>query len=134
MPRFTKQFDNNMRGVLFENDRKTTDAHPDMKGKLEIDGQVYWVSAWWNQHAQRGEYLKFNIEAKECDDRSPQQRNNDYQQERQPQRGTGSQRSGGQGQGAPQYGRGGNGQQPRGGRGQYQPQSGNDEMDDDIPF
>ena len=40
------EYDNNMRGVLFKNDRKETDKHPDYKGQCEIDRVEHWVSAW----------------------------------------------------------------------------------------
>jgi hypothetical protein len=33
-------------GVLFENDRKEKDTHPDHKGKAMIGGKMYWVSLW----------------------------------------------------------------------------------------
>lgn len=120
MPRpMRKQFDNNLTGVLFDNERKEGDAHPDMKGSTEVDGIEYWVSAWWNKHAHRGDYLKLKLTPKESDDRSPQQRNNQRVDEHQSQRG-------------PQHGgnRGGNygGNQSRG------RQQNNDNMDDDIPF
>ena len=39
-------YDNNMRGVLFKNDRKDSDRHPDYKGNAEVDGVQYWLSAW----------------------------------------------------------------------------------------
>jgi hypothetical protein len=39
-------YDNNMRGVLFKNDRKDSDRHPDYKGNAEVDGVHYWLSAW----------------------------------------------------------------------------------------
>jgi hypothetical protein len=34
-------------GSLFKNDKKTTDKHPNLKGRLMLpDGSVYWVSGW----------------------------------------------------------------------------------------
>lgn len=40
------QYDNNNRGSIWGNDRKTEDKHPDFKGQAEIDGVKYWISAW----------------------------------------------------------------------------------------
>lgn len=40
------EYDNNLRGVLFKNDRKNSPNHPDYKGSAEIEGQQYWMSAW----------------------------------------------------------------------------------------
>lgn len=42
----SKEYDNNMRGVLFKNKDKASDKHPDYKGQGEIDGKQVWVDAW----------------------------------------------------------------------------------------
>jgi hypothetical protein len=41
-----KQYDNNMRGTLGRNKRREKDTHPEYTGKCEIDGRMYWISAW----------------------------------------------------------------------------------------
>lgn len=95
-----KQYDNSLSGAVFENDRRSKDGDPDMKGTYtDADGNEFWVAAWWNQHAQRGDYLKLKMTPKESDDRSYQQRNNDRNSGREDERGRGSR--------TPQYGRGG---------------------------
>ena len=33
-------------GVLFKNDKKETEKHPDYKGNITVDGKDYWLSAW----------------------------------------------------------------------------------------
>jgi len=35
-------------GVLFKNENKTEDKHPDYKGSATINGVEYWRSAWVN--------------------------------------------------------------------------------------
>lgn len=40
------QFDNTNRGAIWRNDKKESDKHPDFKGKLNVEGVDYWVSAW----------------------------------------------------------------------------------------
>lgn len=42
----TQQYDNEMRGIIGKNDRKTDDRHPDIKGQCEILGVQYWISGW----------------------------------------------------------------------------------------
>lgn len=33
-------------GVLFKNDRKETEQHPDYQGSITIGGIEHWLSAW----------------------------------------------------------------------------------------
>ena len=33
-------------GVLFKNDKKESEKHPDYKGNITINGQDFWLSAW----------------------------------------------------------------------------------------
>lgn len=39
-------YDNNMRGVLFRNDRQENEKQPGYTGKIEIDGVEYRLSAF----------------------------------------------------------------------------------------
>ena len=39
-------YDNNMRGIISRNDKKTEDKHPDIRGNCEIDGVEYKISGW----------------------------------------------------------------------------------------
>ncbi len=49
-------------GSLFKNDKKTTDKHPNLKGKVMLpDGSVHWVSGW-TKKTQAGEpWISFVI-------------------------------------------------------------------------
>jgi len=47
-------------GVLFKNDRKEKDTHPDWKGTINVNGVEHWFSAWTKQ-GQRGEFLSVSI-------------------------------------------------------------------------
>lgn len=40
------QYDNNMTGALFVNDKAGNPKRPDYKGNLEINGQKYELAAW----------------------------------------------------------------------------------------
>lgn len=58
------QYDNNMRGVLFKNDRKEKDTHPDYKGSCEINGVEMWLSAWLKE-GQKGKFMSLSFQPKE---------------------------------------------------------------------
>ena len=57
-------YDNTNRGVLFKNDRKEKDAHPDYKGSINADGVDYWLSAWMKDGAN-GKFMSFSLTPKE---------------------------------------------------------------------
>ena len=59
-----KQFDNNLRGVLFKNDRKESENHPDYKGSCEINGAEFWLSAWIKT-GEKGKFMSLSFSAKE---------------------------------------------------------------------
>ncbi len=45
-----------MTGVLFVNDRKESDKHPDWSGKGMVDGKPVWISAW-KKDGSKGKYM-----------------------------------------------------------------------------
>jgi hypothetical protein len=60
------EYDNTNRGVAFENDKKESDSHPDMKGSINVDGTEYWLSAWWKTPKSGGaDFLSFSVKPKE---------------------------------------------------------------------
>lgn len=61
-----QQYDNNLSGALFQNDRQEKDGDPDMKGQCEVDGVEYWLAAWWNKTKDGVEYLKFKMSPKDA--------------------------------------------------------------------
>lgn len=64
-----KKFDNNMRGVLFENNdkrRNDPDSVPDYKGSCEVDGVEYWLSGWWKSSDKiDGDFLSLSLTPKD---------------------------------------------------------------------
>lgn len=112
-----QQYDNNMRGAVFENDRQEKDGDPHMKGQCEVDGVEYWVAGWWKTPKNKGpDFLSLAFTRK--DERRSQA--NDKQPQRQPY---------GQGNRAPQ------GRNERNNPGRRGPNSDqHDDMDEDIPF
>lgn len=105
------QYDNTNRGVLFDNERKQSDTHPDMTGTLNINGVDHWFSGWWKQTRDGSEFLSLSIgKPKEAQQESRQ---------------------------APPAARGGNRPSQRTAPAQKPAKaapSGFDDMDDDIPF
>ena len=47
-------------GVLFNNDRKEKENHPDLKGEIKINGKLYWLSGW-KKSGNRGEFISVSI-------------------------------------------------------------------------
>lgn len=58
-------YDNNMRGFLFKNSKKTTENHPDYTGNCEIDGKQIRLSAWIKESKKGAKYMSLAFTAKE---------------------------------------------------------------------
>ena len=56
-----KTFDNTNRGVLFNNDRKETEKHPDFSGSINISGVEYFLSAWKKRSKNGTTFLSLSI-------------------------------------------------------------------------
>ena len=63
------EYDNTNRGVLFKNDRKDSEKHPDYKGNVNVNGVEFWLSAWIKESA-KGKFMSLSIQPK---DAQPQQ-------------------------------------------------------------
>lgn len=66
----SQKYDNNMRGVLFKNDKKQKDTHPDYKGSAEVDGVDYWLSAWIKE-GKNGKYMSLSFQLKDSQTQQP---------------------------------------------------------------
>jgi len=65
------EYDNNMRGVMFKNDKEGNDNRPDYKGNIEINGVSYWLSGWIKTPNAGGEkFMSLSFQPKE---QQPQQ-------------------------------------------------------------
>lgn len=61
-----QEYDNEMRGVLFKNDKKETDKHPDYKGQCQVNGVEMWLSAWVKRSQKDNKpYMSLQFELKE---------------------------------------------------------------------
>ena len=48
-------------GLLSQNPKKIETKHPDLKGRVNVDGTDYWLSAWQNKSATGKTYLKLAL-------------------------------------------------------------------------
>jgi hypothetical protein len=63
-------YDKTNRGQIWPNDKKTTEAHPDFRGDINVDGVMYWISAWRRKAdaSPKAPSLTFSIQKKEVPD------------------------------------------------------------------
>lgn len=60
-------YDNSNTGVLFKNDRKTEDKHPDYTGSFYDDkGGEYFCDAWVKKSKSGGSFLSFRVKPKQA--------------------------------------------------------------------
>lgn len=83
-----KQYDETNRGALFKNDRKESDSHPDLSGKINVDGKEYWLSGW-SKRNEDGSFkvLSLSVKPKEAKPERAQQARREAFQDEPPQRG-----------------------------------------------
>ena len=60
-----QQYDNTNRGVLFKNDRREKDTHPEYNGTINVGGVDYWLSAWVKD-GRKGKFFSLSVKAKEA--------------------------------------------------------------------
>ena len=60
-------YDNNMTGIIYKNNRKTDDKHPDIRGQCEIDGVQYWVDGWQKtRNSDGGKFYSLRFKRKDA--------------------------------------------------------------------
>jgi hypothetical protein len=57
-------FDNNNRGALFKDDKKSKDTDRDYSGTINVDGTEYWVSGWIKTSKKGTKFLSLSVKPK----------------------------------------------------------------------
>lgn len=70
------EYDNTNRGVLFKNDRKESDKHPDYKGNVNVNGVEFWLSAWIKE-STKGKFMSLSVQPKDAQQTAPTPRRPD---------------------------------------------------------
>lgn len=55
------EYDNNLRGALFKNDRKETEKQPDYTGNVEVEGQKYNMAGWMRKSQKGQAYMSISL-------------------------------------------------------------------------
>ena len=58
-------YDNNNRGSLFKNDKKTEERHPDLSGSINIEGTDYWISGWSKVSKGGQKFISLSVRQKQ---------------------------------------------------------------------
>lgn len=67
-------YDENLRGALFKNDKKSQENQPDYTGKINIDGKDYWLSAWLKTAESGRKYMSLSATPKEAQEAQQERR------------------------------------------------------------
>ena len=59
------EYDNNMRGVLFINNKKDTESQPDYTGKIEVNKEEFYLSAWIKTSKAGNKFMSLSVQPKE---------------------------------------------------------------------
>lgn len=63
-------YDNTNTGVLFKNDKKEKESHPDYRGSVNVGGAEYWLSSWIKSGA-KGKFMSLSVTPKDAPKSAP---------------------------------------------------------------
>lgn len=69
----TQEYDNELRGVLFKNNKRTEDRQPQYTGNVQVEGREYWLSAWVKESKQGNKFFSLALTPKEPVGETPPQ-------------------------------------------------------------
>jgi uncharacterized protein (DUF736 family) len=64
------EFNNTDRGVLYRNQNKTSDNHPDYSGSVNVAGADFWLSGWLKESKKDGKKF-FSLSVRPKEDTKP---------------------------------------------------------------
>jgi len=59
------EYDNTNRGVLFRNDKKETEKHPDFTGSIDVGGVDHYLSGWIKESKQGKKFFSLSVKPKQ---------------------------------------------------------------------
>lgn len=68
------EYDDTNTFVLFKNDKKDNDKQPDMRGTLDVDGEKFYISCWFNENQKVGKFIKGRLRPKDEVDAKSQEK------------------------------------------------------------
>lgn len=60
------EYDNANRGMLFRNERKESDSHPDHTGSINVGGVDYWLNAWVKTSKAGKKFFSLSVKPKDA--------------------------------------------------------------------
>ena len=66
------QYDNTNRGVLFREQDKKSDKHPDMTGEINVDGVEFRLAGWTKESKNGRRFLSLAVTPKQEQPAAPQ--------------------------------------------------------------
>jgi hypothetical protein len=59
------EYDNELQGALFRNDKKSKETDRDFQGEVTVEGKEYWISSWINEGKEGRKYFKLKLKPKD---------------------------------------------------------------------
>ena len=59
------EYSNELRGVLFKNDKNDNPKAPQYRGNMTVNGQDYWLSCWVEKSKAGQSYMSLSLQPKE---------------------------------------------------------------------